>query len=80
MDLSLVVQPGDAEHDDTFRLHHPLKDLGGTVLRVPVEHDDERLDDFLYSLVELRLCGVLGLDMCDEILDVLGHTFSCLTL
>ena len=70
-DLALVVDPGDAEHDDALGLDDALEDLGVPVLRVAVEHEGERLRDLLHRLVELGLRGVLRLDLGHH----RGHVF-----
>ena len=71
VDLPLVVHPRDAEHDDAFRLHHALEDLGAAVLRVTLEHEFQGLRDLFDGLMEFRLAGVFCLDLCDQGTDVL---------
>src|SRR5664280_78043 len=67
LDLALVVHPRDAEHDHALRLGDALEDLRVAILRVLGDDGLERLGDFHRGLVELRLAGVLGLQ--------LGHVF-----
>ena len=74
VNLPLVIGPGDPEHDDTFRLDHPLEYLCGTIFGMALEHKVERLGDFLNGLVKLRLTGVLCFDLSDQALHILRHT------
>ena len=73
MELTLVVLPGDAEDDDAFRLNDPLDDLRLPVLRVLVQHERERLDDFLDGLVELGFRRVLGLYVGHQCCNLVIH-------
>ena len=60
VDLAAIVDPGDAEHDDPLRLHHPLQDLRLAIGLVGLNDGEDRLDDFADRLMELRLAGVPG--------------------
>ena len=59
--VALVVLPRHAEHHHPLGLDHPLEDLRAAVLGTTLEHEVERLDDFLHGLMELRLAGFLAL-------------------
>jgi hypothetical protein len=72
-DLAPVVHPGYAEHHHALGLHHALEDLGVAVLRVTVEHGHQRLGDLHDGLVELRLDGILGLDVSQQRRDSFVH-------
>ena len=52
---SFIIDPGDPEDDDPFRLHHAVEDLAVQILRVSVEQWPDRFDDFASRLVEFEL-------------------------
>src|ERR1039458_5612172 len=56
--LAVAVGPGDAEHDDPFRLGHALKNLGLLVFGVLLDERPNRLSDLGYRLVKLRFGGI----------------------
>lgn len=74
-DNALVVNPGNAEHDDTLRLDHAFEDgvllIGGRGLQDGVESEE----DFLDSLNELRFVRVLSLDIVQDGFNVFAHCF-----
>ncbi len=74
VDLSLIVHPGDAEHDDPFRLHHPLQDLRMAVLRMTLQHKLQGFCHLLDCLVEFRLGRILGLHLRKQAVHILRHT------
>ena len=65
--LALVVLPGHAEHDHALGLDDALEDPRAAVLGVALEHESQRLDDFLDRLVELGLGRILRLDVGHQI-------------
>ncbi len=72
--LTLVIGPGDTEHYDAFRFHHPLEYLCGPIFGMALEHKVERLGEFLYSLMKFWFTGVLCLHLSDQAFDILRHT------
>ena len=60
--LAVAVDPGDAEHDDAFRLDHALEDLGLLVFRVLLDERPDRLGDLRHGLMEFRLGGITLLE------------------
>jgi len=77
--VALVVQPGDAEHDDPLGLDDPLDD--GCFLELGPGLDDglEGLEDFLDGLEELGLVGVALFEAVEDGLHVLVcycHVFT----
>src|SRR6185295_7768914 len=80
LDVSVVVLPGDAEHEDAFWLNDPLEDPGVAVLGVAVEHQGQRFGDLLDGLVELGLGRILGLDLGQQRRHVLSHWISPWTM
>ncbi len=73
LDLALVVDPGDPEHDHPFRLHQALHDLGLAVFGVALDDEGGRFHHLQDRLVELRLGRVLGLDQGDDLRGVILH-------
>src|ERR1700693_4015172 len=63
MNMSLVVLPWHAEHQDALGFHQSLDDPRATVLRPSLENEIEWLDDLLDRLVKLRLRRILGLQV-----------------
>ena len=73
--LALVVDPGDAEHDDAFGLDDALEDFRPLVFGMLVEARFERFKNLLHCLVELGLIGISRLDGCQDAGDIgHGHT------
>ena len=56
--LAVAVGPRHAEHDDPFRLGHPLQNLGLLVLRVFFDERPNRLGHFRHRLMEFRFGGI----------------------
>ena len=59
LDSATVIHPRDAEHDDSFRLCHPLHDLEIHQMRILDNVRGHTGDDLAYSLVEFTLSRVL---------------------
>ncbi len=74
VDLSLVIDPGNAEQNHALRLDDALEDLRFSVLGVPFENDLERFHDFLYRLMKLRLRRILRFHVRHEFSDECCHT------
>ena len=66
LDLSGVVHPGDAEHDDPLGLHEPLDDPGLLELGPGLDHGLEGLEDLLDCLEELGLVCVALLETVEN--------------
>src|SRR5665648_685750 len=73
LDLALVVDPGDAEHDDALGLGDALEDLLLAIDGVLVEHHIKGLGDLLRGLVELDLRRVLGPEFGHEFVNESAH-------
>ena len=58
-----VVDPVHAEHDSPLRLNDALENRVLLVLRMRVHNGGERGEDLFGGLDELRLVGVLGLEV-----------------
>ena len=69
LNLTVVVNPCDAECENSVRLHEPLNNLGVFKLRMLVIHILNRLKHFTYGLEIFLLRSVLGLKF--------GHDFFC---
>ena len=76
LNVALVVKPRNAEHQDALGLHDALKDAGRDVFRMPLQHQAQRVEHFLYCLVEFRLGGVLGLHQGHNIVDVVARSLN----
>ena len=73
LELPLVVDPRDPEHDDALGLDNPLQHFRASVLRVLVEDDVEGFRHLFDRLVEFGLCGVLGFYLGHQGLNVFTH-------
>src|SRR4029077_14957932 len=59
LNLSAIVKPGHAEHDDAFGLGDALQDLHRPVFRMLWKNQPQRIEYFLDGLMELRFRQVL---------------------
>ena len=75
LNLALVVDPGNTEHDDTLRLDEALQQGGLLVLGVGVERRLDGAEDLGRGLDELRLLGIAGLELFENFLRV-AHASS----
>ena len=73
LNLSLVVNPGHAEHDDTLWLDHSLQNFCLTIDGVGLDDRHHRLGHFLNGLMKLRFGGIFGDDVGHEFLHCLAH-------
>ena len=84
LDVALVIEPWHAEHEHALGFGDALKNPGGDVLGVSLQHKAQRLEHFLYSLVKFRFRGILGFHQRHYIVDVItrrldrrGHNSNC---
>ena len=75
LDLALVVDPGDTEHDDALGLDEALKQGSLLVLGMGVERRLDGAEDLGRGLDELRLLGIAGLELVENFLRV-AHASS----
>ena len=59
LDFTLVILPGDTEHDDALWLDHALEELVLLIVRMLIENRCNGLQDFRDSVFEMRLSRVL---------------------
>ena len=71
--LTVIILPWDAEHDHAFRLDDALDNLGLSIFRMLLEHERERFDYFLDSLVEFRFARILGLHFGHQSGNIVFH-------
>lgn len=71
LDLSVVVNPWDAEHDDPLGLDEPLDDSGLLELGPRLDDGLEGLEDLLDGLKELGLVGVALFETVEDGLEIL---------
>ena len=76
MDLALVVGPGNTEHDDALGLDDTLHDLVVQKVGIGFEDGNDAGQDFLDSLMELGLTGILRNEFGHEGLNVLFSKLS----
>ena len=69
--LALIVQPRNAECNDTLRLNHSLQKGLCLILRVTVDNRLERLEDFENCLMEFFLIRILLQDVLIDTLYIL---------
>ena len=79
VELAGVVGPRDAEHDDALGLDEALEDAGVLVLLPRLEHGLEGAEHLGDGLDELRLVGILRLDVGEDFLCV-GHGMTPLVV
>lgn len=58
MYLSLVVHPGNAEHNDSFRFHEAFEERRFFVFGMALENGFQRKQDFGCSLMKFLFAGV----------------------
>ena len=75
LNLALVVDPGDTEHNDALGLDEALKQGGLLVLGMGVERRLDGAEDLGRGLDELRLLGIAGLELFENFLRV-AHASS----
>ena len=75
LDLALVIDPGDTEHNDALGLDEALKQGGLLVLGMGVERRLDGAEDLGRGLDELRLLGIAGLELVENFLRV-AHASS----
>ena len=72
MDLAGIVYPRNAEHDHALGLDHALEDGVLLITRIGLDNRAKRFENLGDSLDELRLVGVLFLDVGKDVVYV-GH-------
>ena len=75
LNLALIVDPGNTEHDDALGLDEALQQGGLLVLGVGVERRLDGAEDLGRGLDELRLLGIAGLELFENFLRV-AHASS----
>ena len=75
LNLALVVNPGNTEHDDALGLDEALQQGGLLILRVGVERRLDGAENLGRGLDELRLLGIAGLELFENFLRV-AHASS----
>ena len=73
MDIAMVVSPGNAKHNHPFRFDDALKYLLVPILRVLLEHNRQRIENFLDRLMKLRFGRVLRLHLGHQLCYVISH-------
>src|SRR6266478_7386553 len=68
-----VIEPGHAEHKDSFGLRNAFQDLGFAILRVAFQHGPQGLEHFEDSLVEFRFGWVFGFDEVENLAGIVRH-------
>ena len=63
LNISMIIDPGHAEHDDPLRLDQTIQQAMFRIARVLLDEWPDTFDDFSYRLQELRLTGVAQ-EMC----------------
>jgi hypothetical protein len=80
LDLSFVINPGNAELNHSLRLNNPLENFAIPIFLVPLNGRFDRLENFRDCLKELRLIRIALLDDFENFLhwahsDYLGKLF-----
>jgi hypothetical protein len=73
LDIAMVIEPRNTEHENAFGLHDALKNFVRNVFGMPLQHEAERVEDFLYGLMEFGLGWILRLDRGHYFLDVVAR-------
>src|SRR5262245_37614002 len=74
-EISFIIDPRHAEHDNSFRFHQSFHDGGFFVLRVFFNERNDRLSYFENGLEKLRLRWVSSFYQLHEFINC--RTFSC---
>ena len=70
LNLAVVIDPGNAEHDDALGLDEALHKAGFFPLGVLVDDMLEALKDFINGLKELGLVGMILLKVCEDAVQI----------
>ena len=73
MNIAMVVSPGNAKHNHPFRFDDALKDFLAAIFRVLLEHNRQRIENFLDRLMKLRFGRVLRLHLGHQLCYVISH-------
>src|SRR6267142_7108999 len=73
LDLSEIIEPRNTEHDDALGLDDAFENAGFPIFRMPLEHQSQRVENLLDSLVEFRLGGILGLHQGEYLFNVIAR-------
>src|SRR5581483_1328287 len=73
LDISLIVKPGNAEHNDALGFYNALKNLGGSIFGMLLQHQPKRFKYFLDGLVELGLGRVLGFNQIHYAVNIIAR-------
>src|ERR1700730_16004355 len=74
--VSLIVEPGHAEHDYAFGFYNSLKNLRGPVFRMLLQHQTQRVEYFPHCLVKLRFGRILRLHLSHNFFNVISRWFD----
>jgi hypothetical protein len=74
---ALVVDPGDAEHDHALGLDDPVKDAGGNVFRVSLDHGPQRIEHFLDGLVKFGFRRIFCFHLRHDFFNVIARHLDC---
>jgi hypothetical protein len=66
LDLSLIIDPGYSEHDDSLGLYDALQDSSAPVSGIRLENRPDRFDDFTDCLMKLGFGLVSNFDVLHE--------------
>jgi hypothetical protein len=77
LDLTFVVDPGNAELNHPLRLDDPLQDFPVPILLVSLHDRSDRLENFGYRLKEF---GLIGITLSDDIENFLNKSHSVFIL
>src|SRR5260370_511233 len=69
-----VIEPGHAEHKDSFGLRDTFQNLGFAILGVAFQHGPQGLEHFEDSLVEFRRGWVFGFDAVENLIGIVRHS------
>ncbi len=70
--LSLIIEPGNAEHENALGFDHALENAGVPIFGMTLQHEPKRIENFLDCLVELGLGRILGLHLSHDLFNVVA--------
>ena len=73
LDVALIVDPGNPEHDYPLWLNHALQNFGALVTRILFVKIPNRTNYFFYRLVKFIFAGSSVLQIRDEFIYICFH-------
>src|SRR3954451_20029934 len=73
MKITMIIAPGNAKDNHSFRFHDALQNFLVPILRVLFEHNRKGIEYFLDGLMKLRFGRVLRLHLSYQFCNIVSH-------